>query len=154
MVTAPTPTPRADFLQPTNGSRKGEPVWDIALTYPPQGFWSEDDYLALPVDSFWTKLASLLDSDRMEGFKACALGERSESSALICGASENAAATATVRRSFCVFFICLFLRGRTLFLVYFAPLIRRSGAYPSRNRKVRQKEWKGSAKRAITRMAF
>src|SRR5258705_10555151 len=50
MATAPTPTPAAEFRQPTNGSRIGEPVWDIALWYPPQGLWSEDEYLSLGTD--------------------------------------------------------------------------------------------------------
>ena len=26
--------------------RKGEPAWDIALLYPEQGQWSDEDYLA------------------------------------------------------------------------------------------------------------
>ncbi len=28
-------------------SRRGEPVWELALLYPPQGLWDEGDYLGL-----------------------------------------------------------------------------------------------------------
>jgi hypothetical protein len=31
---------------PING--KAEPTWDIALLYPAQGDWSEEEYLSLP----------------------------------------------------------------------------------------------------------
>ena len=33
--------------QPRRASQRGEPPWDIALLYPPQGKWTEADYLAL-----------------------------------------------------------------------------------------------------------
>ena len=39
-------------VRPTKRSRQlhpgGEPVWDLAYLYPPQGKWSEEAYLALP----------------------------------------------------------------------------------------------------------
>src|SRR4051812_518291 len=40
-TTLPTVTPSRP------PSQKGEPAWDIALLFPPQGAWSEADYLAL-----------------------------------------------------------------------------------------------------------
>ena len=37
----PPPAPRSNMPQP------GEPPWDVALLYPLQGSWTEDDYLEL-----------------------------------------------------------------------------------------------------------
>jgi Uma2 family endonuclease len=33
--------------QPRGPGRRGEPAWDIALLFPPQGEWTEEEYLAL-----------------------------------------------------------------------------------------------------------
>jgi Uma2 family endonuclease len=41
----PTAPPIVDV--PNRTSRRGEPAWEIALLYPPQGNWTEDEYLAL-----------------------------------------------------------------------------------------------------------
>jgi Uma2 family endonuclease len=53
MATAPVATTASEFPQPRNGSRIGEPVWDVALWYPPQGYWTEDDYLSLVSGTNW-----------------------------------------------------------------------------------------------------
>jgi Uma2 family endonuclease len=50
MATAPAQAKVSEFPQPMNGSRTGEPVWDVALWYPPQGYWSEADYVSLCPD--------------------------------------------------------------------------------------------------------
>jgi Uma2 family endonuclease len=36
-----------DLLTPRHAVKKGEPAWDIALLFPPQGQWTEEEYLAL-----------------------------------------------------------------------------------------------------------
>src|SRR6516162_10299160 len=41
------PTAPPIFDVPNRTSRRGEPAWEIALLYPPQGNWSEAEYLAL-----------------------------------------------------------------------------------------------------------
>ncbi len=41
---------RVKRAKPTRTGR-GEPAWDVALRYPMQGDWSEEDYLALDRDS-------------------------------------------------------------------------------------------------------
>jgi Uma2 family endonuclease len=41
------PTAPPIFDVPNRTSRRGEPAWEIALLYPPQGNWTEDEYLAL-----------------------------------------------------------------------------------------------------------
>lgn len=33
--------------KPLAPSKRGEPVWALACNYPPQGYWTEEDYLAL-----------------------------------------------------------------------------------------------------------
>jgi len=40
------------LLQKPPTSRKGEPVWEIASLYPNQGYWSEEEYLALETNHF------------------------------------------------------------------------------------------------------
>src|SRR5258708_3128313 len=35
------------LLNPQHKIKRGEPAWDIALLYPPQGHWTEEEYLAL-----------------------------------------------------------------------------------------------------------
>jgi Uma2 family endonuclease len=37
----------SDRKSEVKSRRKGEPTWDIALAYPRQGLWTEDDYFAL-----------------------------------------------------------------------------------------------------------
>jgi Uma2 family endonuclease len=37
----------AEEAAPVRHSRRGEPVWEIANLYPPQGYWTEQEYLAL-----------------------------------------------------------------------------------------------------------
>jgi len=37
--------------QPRGLGKRGEPVWDLALLYPVQGEWSEEEYLALESNS-------------------------------------------------------------------------------------------------------
>jgi Uma2 family endonuclease len=46
-----------DLFTPRHAIKKGEPAWDIALLFPTQGNWSEEDYLAL--DTNW--LVELVD---------------------------------------------------------------------------------------------
>jgi Uma2 family endonuclease len=53
MATAPVATTSSEFPQPKNGARIGEPVWDVALWYPLQGHWTEDDYLSLVSGTNW-----------------------------------------------------------------------------------------------------
>jgi Uma2 family endonuclease len=36
-----------EMTAPRNNSKRGEPAWDIALLFPRQGQWTEDEYLAL-----------------------------------------------------------------------------------------------------------
>lgn len=36
-----------EMIAPRNKSKRGEPAWDIALLFPRQGYWSEEEYLAL-----------------------------------------------------------------------------------------------------------
>lgn len=36
-----------EIFQQHRPSARGEPVWDLALTYPAQGYWTESDYLSL-----------------------------------------------------------------------------------------------------------
>lgn len=36
-----------DESEPRIQSERGQPAWDLALLYPPQGEWREEDYLAL-----------------------------------------------------------------------------------------------------------
>jgi len=43
MSTATTPT----TAPPNGASRRGEPAWEIAFLFPPQGEWTEEEYLAL-----------------------------------------------------------------------------------------------------------
>src|SRR5215469_2947635 len=35
------------LLVPRHKIKRGEPAWDIALLFPPQGDWTEEEYLAL-----------------------------------------------------------------------------------------------------------
>jgi Uma2 family endonuclease len=51
MATALVEKTASTFPQPKNGSRVGEPAWDVALLYPPQGSWSEAEYLEL--GTYW-----------------------------------------------------------------------------------------------------
>src|SRR5262245_35772961 len=37
----------AKRLTPPRKNGRGQPAWNLALLYPPQGMWSEDDYLDL-----------------------------------------------------------------------------------------------------------
>lgn len=46
MSTAPLPIPQSTPVV-------GEPAWDIALLYPLQGGWSEEDYLSLTLSQNW-----------------------------------------------------------------------------------------------------
>lgn len=43
MSTAITPT----TAPPNRASRRGEPAWEVAYLFPPQGEWTEEEYLAL-----------------------------------------------------------------------------------------------------------
>jgi Uma2 family endonuclease len=38
---------KRDYFEPRHPVRRGEPAWDIALLYPPQGIWTEREYLDL-----------------------------------------------------------------------------------------------------------
>ncbi len=40
-----------DLLTPRHSIKLGEPAWDIALLFPPQGQWTEEEYLSL--DTNW-----------------------------------------------------------------------------------------------------
>lgn len=39
-----------DFATPLPASQPGEPTWEIARFFPPQGAWTEDDYLTLEAE--------------------------------------------------------------------------------------------------------
>ena len=42
-----TPIINDDLLEPrAPGSRPGDPAWNVALLFPRQGYWTEDEYLA------------------------------------------------------------------------------------------------------------
>jgi len=41
----------ARLITPRHPVKRGEPAWDIALLFPPQGQWTEEEYLAL--DTNW-----------------------------------------------------------------------------------------------------
>ncbi|MFL5241298.1 MAG: Uma2 family endonuclease [Gemmataceae bacterium] len=42
-----------DLLPPCHPVQVGEPAWDIALLFPKQGQWSEEEYLALDARTGW-----------------------------------------------------------------------------------------------------
>jgi Uma2 family endonuclease len=43
----------ATLLTPRNRSKLGEPAWDVALLFPAQGNWTEEDYWALNQNTNW-----------------------------------------------------------------------------------------------------
>jgi Uma2 family endonuclease len=43
----------ADFPTPQFAPVVGEPAWDVALLYPLQGAWTEDDYLRIALSENW-----------------------------------------------------------------------------------------------------
>jgi Uma2 family endonuclease len=43
----------ADFPTPQFAPVVGEPAWDVALLYPLQGAWSEEDYLRIALSENW-----------------------------------------------------------------------------------------------------
>jgi Uma2 family endonuclease len=48
-----TDSPPFDSAGPCHPPVIGQPAWDLALLYPPQGQWSEEEYLALTDSTRW-----------------------------------------------------------------------------------------------------
>ncbi len=42
-----------NLLTPRNEAKQGEPAWDLALLFPPQGAWTEEEYWALNQNTNW-----------------------------------------------------------------------------------------------------
>src|SRR5437763_175025 len=50
-MTRISPRPAFTYVRKSKAkSKKAQPVWEIAKSFPVQGQWTEDDYLALPDD--------------------------------------------------------------------------------------------------------
>jgi Uma2 family endonuclease len=46
-----------EHVQPPAGLTYGEPVWEIARLYPPQGYWTEREYLDLDIER-WVEFSN------------------------------------------------------------------------------------------------